>query len=503
MNDRLKFDMGFETDPDGEVGASLEESASWGWLRIAVDGTNLCQHVANSQVSDRVHWYLLPLLEWFVENWDSLLHETKLPASFIEPMSARQGFSNFIPYRSNDNETIALPDDSEDDEDTVFEWWERHAIRASAQGGILPDVFFRRSLNQIEVSWGHTRVEAAPNDLRFLAPAGQALLEPKQTAHCLYKAIKQAVDELCQRVPNNPRLSSLYTAVTRLNEPRSLQRAAWIAGIGKSMEESEALLLRLGEDLAQKYKELIIPPNEELVISHAPAAVLMFGSLSPSVGEHDVQALLAILKDTVGSAVEGHRLPLIRYQAMKSNAWQQGYILANLARKEMGVSETRYKVDLDKLFTRNGIEKKDVRLSDFKIRAVAICGQGLRPVVAFNRSSKHNESDPGLRFTLAHELCHLLFDEEEGVPLAVASGPWAPASIEKRANAFAAMFLMPENACRTLLDRYRKNGKVDQKVISNIAATFGTGKLATLRHLCNLGLIDNDEVSFVEEELTN
>jgi Zn-dependent peptidase ImmA (M78 family) len=65
------------------------------------------------------------------------------------------------------------------------------------------------------------------------------------------------------------------------------------------------------------------------------------------------------------------------------------------------------------------------------------------------------------------------------------------------------MFLMPENACRTLLDRYRKNGKVDQKVISNIAATFGTGKLATLRHLCNLGLIDNDEVSFVEEELTN
>lgn len=503
MNNRLQVDMGFETDPDGGVGASLEESASWGWLRIAVDGTNLCQHVANSQVSNQVHWYLLPMLEWFVQNWDSLLHETKLPAAFIEPMSARQGFSDYIPYKSNDNETVAPPGDSEEDEDGVFEWWERHAIRASAQGGILPDVFFRRSRNQIEVSWGHTRVEGAPRDLRFLAPAGHALLEPKQTAHCLYKAIKQAVDELCERVPNNPRLSSLHTEVNQLSEPRSFLRAAWIAGIGKSTEESEAILLRLGNKLAQKYKELIIPAPEELVISHAPAAVLMFGSLSPNVEEHDVQALLALLKDTVGIGREADRLPLIKYEAMRSSAWQQGYLLANLARKEMGVSETLYKVDLDKLFSRNGIRKREVDLSDIKIRAVAICGQGLHPVVAFNKSSKHNESEPGLRFTLAHELCHLLFDEEEGVPLAVASGPWAPAEIEKRANAFAAMFLMPENACRMLLDSHSKNGKVNQKVISTIAAIFGTSKLATLRHLGNLGLIDNDEVSFVEEELTN
>jgi Zn-dependent peptidase ImmA (M78 family) len=503
MNDRLKFEIGFEADPDGGIGASFEESTSWGWFRITVDGTNLCQHVVNSQLSDRVHWYLLPLLEWFVQNWDSLLHETKLPACFIEPVSARQGFSNFIPYRGNDDETVPPPGESKEDEDTVFEWWERHAIRASAQGGILPDLFFRRSRNQIEVSWGHTRVEGAPSDLRFLAPAGQALLEPKQTALCLYKVIKQAADELCQRVPNNPRFSSLYTAVTRLNEPRSVERAAWIAGIGKSIEESEALLLRLGKDLSKEYKELIIPSTEELVISHAPAAVLMFGSLSPSVGDRDVQTLFAVLKDTVTSAVGGHPLPTIKYDAMRSSAWHQGYQLANLARRELGVPDTPYKVDLNKLFSRNGIRREEVDLSDIKIRAVAICGQGLHPVVAFNKSSKHNESEPGLRFTLAHELCHLLFDEEEGVPLAVASGPWAPAEIEKRANAFAAMFLMPVNACRTLLDKHRKNGKVDRKVISHIAAAFGTGKWATLRHLLNLGLIDNDEVSLVGEELIN
>ena len=45
------------------------------------------------------------------------------------------------------------------------------------------------------------------------------------------------------------------------------------------------------------------------------------------------------------------------------------------------------------------------------------------------------------RFTLAHELCHLIHDRGYGARLAIASGPWAPADVEQRANAFAAMLL--------------------------------------------------------------
>ena len=42
------------------------------------------------------------------------------------------------------------------------------------------------------------------------------------------------------------------------------------------------------------------------------------------------------------------------------------------------------------------------------------------------------------RFTLAHELCHMLHDRSYGARLAIASGPWAPWGIEKRANALLA-----------------------------------------------------------------
>jgi IrrE N-terminal-like domain len=504
MNSRLQFEIGFEGDPDKGRGASREESASWGWFTLTVDGINLCQYIANSQIADRVHWYLLPFLEWFVENWDSLLHETKLPVSFSEALSARQGFRNFNPYRSNTVEDASTSDmDNEEQETAVFEWAERHSLRTPAGGGIFPDVFFRRARNEIELSWGHTRVQGAPSDLRFLAPAGQTLLDPRETADRLYKTIKQAVDTLAHKLPQSARLSKLSADLAALLAPRTMQRAAWMAGIGASMQASEALLAKLTSELKERYRGLLVPSQENLVISRAPAAVLMFGSLSPTVNEHDVRALLALLEDAADDSNGPSRLPEIELQEPHANPWEQGYMLANLSRKAMGVPETPYRINLDKLLSQSGIEKREVGLSDTKVRAISICGKGLRPLVAVNQSCKQNESEPGLRFTLAHELCHLLFDEEEGVPLAVASGPWADAAIEKRANAFAAMFLMPADACLELLNEYRHNGELDKTVISNIATTFGTGKLATLRHLTNLGLIDDLEADDIEEQLVN
>jgi Zn-dependent peptidase ImmA (M78 family) len=170
--------------------------------------------------------------------------------------------------------------------------------------------------------------------------------------------------------------------------------------------------------------------------------------------------------------------------------------------KEMGLSDAGYPTDIERVFQRYRIKVLKTDLTDAKIRAVSICGEGLRPSVVVNTTCKHNGTEPGLRFTLAHELCHLLFDQEEGVPLAVASGPWAPGDIEKRANAFAAMFLMPAEAARRLLHENASRGVLSRETISAIALAFVTGKLATLRHLGNLHLIDEDDVELLEEQLT-
>ena len=42
------------------------------------------------------------------------------------------------------------------------DWWSRHAIRAAREGGLFPDVVLRQSRNEIEVSWGNSRIQGMP-----------------------------------------------------------------------------------------------------------------------------------------------------------------------------------------------------------------------------------------------------------------------------------------------------------------------------------------------------
>ena len=110
-----------------------------------------------------------------------------------------------------------------------------------------------------------------------------------------------------------------------------------------------------------------------------------------------------------------------------------------------------------------------------------------------------NNTPQGRRFTLAHELCHLLFDRDVGQRLAVASGPWAPRDIEKRANAFAAMLLMPwglvDSAIAQLDEQF-----ATETAVENISRKMQTGFLSTLHHLRNLGYITDFQRERIEEE---
>ena len=73
----------------------------------------------------------------------------------------------------------------------------------------------------------------------------------------------------------------------------------------------------------------------------------------------------------------------------------------------------------------------------------------------------------------------------------ISSGPWAPAGVEKRANAFAAMFLMPRHLVLEAFD----NGAdyADPDAIAVAADRLRVGNSALFEHVFNLGLIDEYE----------
>ena len=81
----------------------------------------------------------------------------------------------------------------------------------------------------------------------------------------------------------------------------------------------------------------------------------------------------------------------------------------------------------------------------------------------------------------------------------MASGPWAPRDVERRANAFAAMLLMPHDLVRRAVSTITT--RLDTvEGIGQAASRLQTGFLAALRHLVNLGFIDDAEQERIENE---
>ena len=157
--------IAFMDDPDEGSGASSDESLSWGAFQLWVDGWNLCAHLEEGERVEWAHWYLLPLLEWFVREWNPLLHEERLPCEAADEAWAGLRETRF-PLPALDEARRSMWESS------WHGWWSRHAMHAAREGGIFPDVVFRRFQDSIELSWGDSRGQGVPNHVTFAVRPG-------------------------------------------------------------------------------------------------------------------------------------------------------------------------------------------------------------------------------------------------------------------------------------------------------------------------------------------
>jgi Zn-dependent peptidase ImmA (M78 family) len=183
-------------------------------------------------------------------------------------------------------------------------------------------------------------------------------------------------------------------------------------------------------------------------------------------------------------------------EAYRRNPWAEGYQLADDWRKACGIS-TSENLNLDKHLTALGVTIQNVELSDKSTSGAAILLQDRAPLILLNtQCARHRDAEgkefySGRRFTLAHELCHLLIDREEGADLALLSGPWAPKAVEKRANAFAAALLMPDERIE---QAYKDVGVSpsdgDVESLRKAASILDVSPDALSHHLCNRRYIE-------------
>ena len=499
--------IALEDDPDDGAGATREMTASWGAFQIWVRGQNLCAHTEEGETVTSVHWYLLPMLEWIAENWQPLLHEEKLPVRNAADDASEALYCTALP-------PVSMAEDAACSWETNwYAWRSRHALEACREGGLFPDVVFRRFRDRVEVSWGEAQLAGAPQDFKFLSSRGVDRLAPNDVAVPLFGVLRAAVQFLADELPASVQLKTLIRRVEtiRLASTESTdERLAWMVGLGQTWSEMQKdwkLLKRNLSKIPNAANALWGDLRGDLVAEGSCQIALMFGSSAPTLEMADVLKLAqkGIAQYVPSGNAEPRSLTkLVRKQSAPLDrrvAFEDGYRLAEefleLFKIDLEKSE---QVNVEVVLQRLKVDVGNLTLRDWRIRAIAMAGPHHRPAIMVNTSNAFNGGSAGRRFTLAHELCHILHDRDVGRELSLISGPWAPLAIERRANAFAAMLLMPVQLVKRAIAELPVREDTAEGV-RTLARRLGTSASATVEHVGNLQQWDDATRERVRAEM--
>ncbi len=178
---------------------------------------------------------------------------------------------------------------------------------------------------------------------------------------------------------------------------------------------------------------------------------------------HPIVGLLRTSQDTSIAAQDYEKvLPLLELSKVQSfqrlldvakgispaidvrEPWESGYRLAALVRQKLGKSGSD-PFDVEAEIRELGVNVFDVELSDETVVGACVGSPTYSPTIVLNLVSPDANGPSGRRITLAHELCHLLFDRSRMLSFARFEGGGANSDrlIEMRANAFAVELLVP------------------------------------------------------------
>lgn len=482
FGDPARFEIALRWIDDPEPRRRRPAHGGWstGELRLTVGEQVLTRHRVAGQDMAAVRWYLLPVFEWLAMQWVSLLHEERF--TWRENSAAPAATAVFLALRR----LIAAEDaPGRAAYSAIRNWWSRHALRAADPSALYPDVVLRRLGDSVELSWTARAPIHAPDGFQVSLAPGAAIVPISDIAGPLWEALAWAV--------STPRDLS---RADREQLARLEHRIATLAALPTLSLEAGFLPADLLDRVtgARQRNRL---PDTSCRMAAVPAltrlddAVLMFGGVNPDIGTEDINSLTAFVAAHAGGTESMDLRALVDpgVGAPLSAPFEEGYDLAERLLDQRSLPGGAPKVDVRTLLAELGITVERCRLTTRSIRGAALAGAGFAPAILINGASPYNRTEEGRRFTLAHELSHILYDRAHAARVAHSSGPWAPQGVEKRANAFAAMLLMP----RELVRRSSAETTFTAETVRAAAATMEVSLSALLEHLFNIGVIDEFE----------
>jgi Zn-dependent peptidase ImmA (M78 family) len=378
-------------------------------------------------------------------------------------------------------------------------WWSRHGLGSALPDFRVPDLHIRRMNTDVELSWDDREWRSIPGGLRLTEASGALLLPATEVARVLHTWGKEVLHAL------GPDAGEFVTRTLKILEnhersPSLLTRLRWAAGQKLEVaarqlraragiaqgELNDTISALLGADDRSSAKGLITPLT-------MPA--MLFKSARPGLCLQDLEALVQLTRDATGSPRALAQFQRRERPASADAAARDGYKKALLLREALGIGlqePLTNAMDLEALLaSRLGVRVLDIQLDDAHIDGVALCSPSMTPTIAINGTSKRSNTPWGRRMTLGHELCHLLHDLDDSDRVCVISNPWASCALERRANAFAAMLLLPEAAM--LLHLPRDTSAWTPALLQRAMNALGVGLSTLTWHLCNLKWITDAE----------
>jgi IrrE N-terminal-like domain len=397
----------------------------WASLTLQVRGQILWQITA---------WPLVDMLHGLARIWPWLMLEEGYPID-ISPEHIGK-MMNAAEHRWAD-----LPaHQAEAEEDALFDFRQRHDLSLLLRGlNVAPLCLLLEGKNcQIwspaltsTVDLRHVEVMASLEQL------GNALAKhiasQRERADCHPRAIT-ALDRWHQREANTYRLYLPIVTGFSHAEIEALQK---IAGT-----ESPVMREFLESRSAAANEDTLAQANELQMAARMSREVL--DTKAQCVLLQKIQALPLFNTAQLDQLCQ-KRPPLDESLA----PYEQGYQLANWVRKHQGCNSDA-PFHPDHLLQQLDLAPQTIDL-DGPVDAVAVWGPRHGPAILLNQNTLSRASSTnGRRTTLAHEICHLLVDRENALPVAEVLGGQVARRAEQRANAFAAELLLPRSVAASV-----------------------------------------------------
>lgn len=474
------FEIAFRWTEDEEPYEHLPRGSGWsmGDLQITVGHQILTARRFEDRERGHIFWYLYPMFDWLITNWTWLFHEETY--SWPDKSGAPAAIASFAAL----GRTIGSSDEEEREQyRATRQWWCRHALRAADASALYPDICFRRLGDDIEVSWSGRQPPFVPEGLSLVLSPGFATLAVEAVVQPLWDFLDHGIRTAPVTDAEDLHIvGALRKRFQKLKQtPLKELESRYLRG------RLQALLSEAADAVAWEERSTMVSGIP--AVASLNAAVLMFGGLAPSISERDAVQLLKFLKKhhSGSESLPLQQLVDDRPLNFAIAPYEEGYELAEYAREDLGVPDAKSSVNVKSQLRKLGVEVEEVALDTDSIRGVAIAGANFSPAILVNTASSFNKTGQGRKFTMAHEFCHILFDRTRARKLSHVSGAWTTARVEKRANAFAAMFL----ASRTAVKRSFSGASVD--AVKKQAEMLDLGYTALVEHLFNLGLINEAE----------